>query len=77
MQVRRSLAILALQERNAAVVKYLLNEGIEPYSDAFEDEVRRVQKKPDPETFQVLQDWAEKTKRPWPKKQPKHGHPLG
>lgn len=75
--MRKSLALLSLQERNAAILKRLLNDGIE-MEDPFEDEVRRVQPKLDPKTHQLLRDYAAKTlQRPWAaRKRPRHGHPL-
>ncbi|ORY19909.1 hypothetical protein BCR34DRAFT_6820 [Clohesyomyces aquaticus] len=39
--------------------------------------VRRVQKKKDPQTWQVLQEQAKRTGREWAKhKRPRHGNPL-
>ena len=74
--VRKSLALFALQERNATVLQWLLDDSIE-IEEGFEDEVRRVQKKADPLTWKLLKDHEEKTKRPWAKhKRPRGGHPL-
>ncbi|KAF2122982.1 hypothetical protein BDV96DRAFT_639534 [Lophiotrema nucula] len=74
--VRKSLALFALQERNAEVLQWLLKDGIE-FEEGFEDEVRRVQKKKDPVTWKVLQDEVQRTGREWAnKKRPRHGHPL-
>lgn len=47
--MRKSLALLALQERNATVLGKLFDDGIE-IEEVFEDEVRRVQRKLDPRT---------------------------
>ena len=75
--MRTSLALLALQERNATVLSRLLEDGIE-IEEPFEDEVRRVQRKLDPETHKLLQDYAtKKLQRPWAaRKRPRQGHPL-
>jgi hypothetical protein len=74
--IRKSLALLALQKRNVEVLKWLLDEGIS-YEEVFEDEVRRVMKGIDPETWKLLQFTAERTKIPWTKReQVKYSNPL-
>jgi hypothetical protein len=75
-RMRTSLALLALQERNAAVLRELLDDGVE-IEESFEDEVRRVSRKRDPHTYQLLQDYAAKKQRPWAaRKRPRQGHVL-
>ena len=70
------LALLALQERKAAILERLLDEDLE-ITEPFEDEVRRVQSKQDPQTYKLLRDYAARKQRPWAtKKRPRHGHPL-
>jgi hypothetical protein len=64
-----------LQERNAEVLTWLLDDGIS-YEEIFEDEVRRVMKGIDPETWKVLQVTAERTKRPWTKRDQVKSNPL-
>ncbi|KAJ4303781.1 hypothetical protein N0V90_002682 [Kalmusia sp. IMI 367209] len=74
--LRTCLALLALQERNARVLERLFDEDLE-ITELFEDEVRRVQRKQDPQTYKLLQDYAARKQRPWAtKKRPRHGHPL-
>lgn len=75
--MRKSLALLALQERNVIVLRRLLDDGIE-IEEPFEDEVRRVQRKQDPETHKLLRDYAAQILgRPWAaRKRPRNGHPL-
>ncbi|KAF1979930.1 hypothetical protein BU23DRAFT_563287 [Bimuria novae-zelandiae CBS 107.79] len=73
----KSLALLALQERNAEVLGRLLDDGIE-IEEPFEDEVRRVQRKLHPQTYGLLVEYAAKElKRPWAAtKRPRQEHPL-
>ena len=75
--MRKSLALLALQERNGTVLSRLLDDGIE-IEEPFEDEVRRVQRKLHPEVHKLLKDYAaNKLGRPWAvRKRVRNGHPL-
>ncbi|KAF2655827.1 hypothetical protein K491DRAFT_410308 [Lophiostoma macrostomum CBS 122681] len=73
---RTCLALLALQERNAPILNSLLEDGIH-IEEPFEDEVRRVQRKHDPQTYKLLREYSERKKRPWAeRKRPRMGHPL-
>lgn len=54
-EVRKSLAMLALRERRADVLKMCMGFGGFPYEGYFEDEANRVDEEKDPETFQVLE----------------------
>lgn len=75
-RMRTSLALLALQERNAAILTELLDDGIE-IEEPFEDEVRRVVRKWDPQTHQLLKDYAARKQRPWAvRKRPRQGDVL-
>ena len=75
-KMRTCLALLALQERNSVILRSLLEDGID-IEEPFEDEVRRVQKKAHPQTYMLLQKYAEERKRPWAKrKRPRNRHPL-
>ena len=75
--MRKSLALLALQDRNVTVLSRLLDDGID-IEEPFEDEVRRVQRKQDPKMHKLLQDYAaHQLGRPWAaRRRPRHGHPL-
>lgn len=54
--IRESLALLALQERRADVLKLCLDQGGFGYSSSFEDEANRVDESKDAETFKVLEE---------------------
>lgn len=75
-KVRKLLALLSLQERNAPVLKWLLDDGIETYEAAFEDEARRVQKGKDSETWKLLHESNFKTIVPWKQPKTRGSHPL-
>lgn len=70
--MRKTLALLLLRERNAKVLKWLLSEGISCYESTFEDEAIRVKKDKDPETWKVLKESDYVPTLPWRKK----GGPL-
>lgn len=72
-----ALALFALQERNASVLKWLLDQGASWNNDEFEDEVRRVNKGEDKETWKVVRESGFEPAFPW-KKTKKGGthHPL-
>jgi hypothetical protein len=54
--IRKSLSMLALQERRADVLKLCLDQGGFPYEHYFEDEANEVKESEDPETFKVLEE---------------------
>lgn len=54
--VRKSLAMLALQERRADILKMCMDYGGFLYEGYFEDEANRVEEEKDPETFRVLEN---------------------
>lgn len=66
--VRKSLAMLALQERRADILKMCMDLGGFPYEGYFEDEANRVDEEKDPETFQVLEN--SEFRRVYPKREP-------
>lgn len=53
--VKKSLALLALQERKNDVLKFCLDEGGFRFERAFWDEANRVRGKKDLETFNILE----------------------
>ena len=53
--IRKSLSLLALQERRADVLKLCLDQGGFPYEAYFEDEANVVDENKDSETFEVLE----------------------
>lgn len=53
--VKKSLALLACQERRADVLKFCLDQGGFPIEASFEDEAESVDAERDPETFNTLQ----------------------
>lgn len=53
--IRKSLALYALQCRRADVLKLCLDKGGFAYEHYFEDEADRVDPKTDPKTFKVLE----------------------
>ena len=54
-RLKRTLALLACQERRADVLKFCLDQGGFHFETAFEKEAESVDKDKDPETFNVLQ----------------------
>jgi hypothetical protein len=62
--IRKSLAMLALQDRRAGVLKLCLDQGGFPYEHYFEDAANRLQDEHDdpenechePETYRVLEE---------------------
>jgi len=71
----KSLALLALQERQVEVLKLCFAYGDSWQTNAFEDEANRVDKDEDPEVFEVLEAarfrelYPRKEARPRSKKQ--------
>lgn len=53
--VWKSLAMLALQERRADILKRGMDRGEFPYEAYFEDEANTVDEEKNPETFQVVE----------------------
>ena len=53
---RKSISFLALQERQAEVLEFFLDEGGFPYESYFEDGANRVKEGDDPDTFRVLEE---------------------
>jgi hypothetical protein len=54
--VRKSLSMLALQDRRAGVLKLCLDQGGFAYEHYFEDAANQVSESEDPETFEVLEN---------------------
>jgi hypothetical protein len=55
LDLTRSLALLALQDRRADVLGLCMKQGVVWNSYAFEDEANRVHSKTDPKTEEVLE----------------------
>jgi hypothetical protein len=65
---RMCLAQLALEDRKANTLKWLLDEGGFGYSHEFEHEANTVDEGKDPETFKVLEE--SKFREQWPRRTP-------
>lgn len=72
--MRQALAVLALRERRADILKMCLDHGF-PYEQYFERAANFIKKENSPRTFQVIEESEFRRQRPR-RKEPRNPHPL-